>query len=199
MSEEIAALSKPENRRSWFALTVKPRHEKAAARNLSTKGWEEFLPLYRARRSWSDRIRVVELPLFPCYVFCRFDPADRFRVLNTPSVASIVRFNNMPAPVDDAAIDSIRTMIRSGLPVQPLAGLRGGRTVRIESGVLRGLQGTLAREKGLWRAVVNVELLHCCVAVEIDRDVLSATGIGKPAASGVSGSPVYPVSRRRAV
>ena len=61
---------------AWFALSVVPRKEKATAQALRSKGYEDFLPMYSMKRRWSDRMKVVEMPLFPGYVFCRFDPKE---------------------------------------------------------------------------------------------------------------------------
>jgi transcription antitermination factor NusG len=159
--------------RSWFALTVKPRHEKAAARNLHLRGLEDFLPLHRVRRSWSDRTQAVDLPLFPGYVFCRFSYPERLHALNTPCVKSIIGFGNTEIPVEDPEIAALQTLMASGLPVSPWPYLRIGETVRIERGALEGFRGALLREKNPWRIVVNVELLQRSVAVEVDRDLVS--------------------------
>lgn len=157
---------------AWFALTVRPRHEKSAATNLRLRGLEEFLPLQRIRRSWSDRTQPVDFPLFPGYVFCRFGYRDRMRALNTPGVRSIVGFGNTDIALRDSEIESIRTLLSSGLPVSPWPYLRAGETVLIESGALSGVQGTVLREKSPWRIVVNIELLQRSVSVEIDRELV---------------------------
>jgi len=156
----------------WFALTVRPRHEKAATTYLSRKGLEAYLPLYRARRRWSDRFREVELCLFPGYVFCRFPYAKRLDVLNVPSVHTIVGFGDQETPVSDEEIASIRTILASGAPVLPWDYLRVGERVRIVDGSLRDIEGILVREREACRVVVNVELLQRSVAVEIDRDLV---------------------------
>jgi transcription antitermination factor NusG len=158
---------------SWFALTVKPRHEKAAARNLRLRGLEDVLPLQRVRRPWSDRMQPVDLPIFPGYVFCRFSYAERLHALNTPGVTSIVGFGHEDAPIADAEIGALRALMASGWPLSPWPYLRIGEAVRIERGALEGVRGTLLREKNPWRIVVNVELLQRSVAVEIDRDLVS--------------------------
>jgi transcription antitermination factor NusG len=161
-----------EQRSSWFALTVKPRHEKTASQNLRLRGLEEFLPLQRVRRSWSDRKQVVDFPLFPGYVFCRFSYRERMQALNTPGVRSIVGFGATDIALNDSEIESIQTLLSSGLPVSPWPYLRAGETVVIEGGALSGVRGTVIREKNSWRVVVNVELLQRSVAVEIDRDLV---------------------------
>jgi transcription antitermination factor NusG len=154
----------------WFAVTVKPRHEKVAAGALRAKAFDEFLPLYRTRRRWSDRMKELELPLFAGYVFCRFAEHQRAQVLAAPGVRSIVGFGGKMAAVDEAEIGAIRTMMDSGHPVGPWPYLRAGQRVRIEAGPLRGVEGILLEAKGAWRVVVSVSLLQRSVAVEIERD-----------------------------
>src|SRR6266446_4384964 len=70
----------PEEGTLWYALHVRTRFEKVVARNLRGKGYEEFLPLYSRTNRWSDRVKEIELPLFPGYVFCRFNPHDRLPI-----------------------------------------------------------------------------------------------------------------------
>ena len=99
----------------WFALTVAPRKEKITAQTLRADGFEEFLPLYFSRRLWSDRIKKIEKPLFPGYVFCRFDLRLRQAVFKTPGVFSIVSLGKIPEPIRDSEISrsSIRLQIRA--------------------------------------------------------------------------------------
>jgi transcription antitermination factor NusG len=161
----------------WFALTVKPQHERAAAQALESKGLEFFLPLYRARRRWSDRVKELDLPLFPGYVFCRFESVDRTRILATPSVRSVVGFGRTPAPVAEEELNAVRSIIASGLPAGRWPFIKVGQTVRIEAGPLSGIEGILVQLKDACRVVVSVHLLQRSVAVEIDRDVLRPVGL----------------------
>jgi transcription antitermination factor NusG len=158
---------------SWYALNVKPRHERTASQNLREKGFEEFSPVYRSRRRWSDRMKELESCLFPGYIFCRFSYPERLQVLGTPGVKSIVGFARTPAPIPEIEIAAIRSMVMSGCPVGPWPYLRAGDLVRIEQGCLRGLSGSLVYEKDIWRVVVSVELLRRSVAVEIDREAVT--------------------------
>ncbi len=152
----------------WFALQVRTRHETGIASFLEAKGYEQFVPLYKLRKRWSDRIKVTEAPLFPGYLFCRFDPQYRLPVLKTPGVIQIVGYNRIPAPIDEIEINAIQTLIASGLPTQPWPFLAVGDHVRIESGSLRGLDGIVVKLKENHRLVVSVTLLRRSVAVEID-------------------------------
>lgn len=155
---------------SWFALTVKHQHERAVAGALGAKRLEALAPLYRARRRWSDREKEIELPLFAGYVFCRFPYAERVRVLTTPGVRNLVGFGGGPSPVENAEIEAIQSMMRSREPIRPWPYLRPGDRVRVERGPLRGLTGTLIRERDVYRLVIGIELLQRSIAAEVAPD-----------------------------
>jgi transcription antitermination factor NusG len=157
----------------WFALQIRTRHEMSVAEHLQGKSYEWFLPLYKTRRRWSDRVKEVSSPLFPGYLFCRFNPHDRLPILKTPGVTQIVGYNHVPVPVDEHEIEAIRRLIASGLPNFPCAFLQVGSKVRIETGALRGLEGMLTELKGKRRLVLSITLLQRSVAVEIDSDAVS--------------------------
>lgn len=156
------------NGQFWYAITVKPQHEKAVALAFQNRGWEQFLPLYRSRRLWSDRIMVLDLPLFPGYVFLRFGCHERTSVLRTPGVNAIVSFGAQPAAVDESELDSVRKLVASELPLSPWPFARVGQRVRIEGGPLAGAEGVVLRIKDSLRLVVSMSLLQRSVAVEID-------------------------------
>jgi transcription antitermination factor NusG len=153
----------------WFALQVRAKHEAMVASFLQGKGYEWFLPLCKTRRRWSDRVKQVDSPLFPGYLFCRFNPNDRLPILKTPGVTQIVGCNRIPIAVDEAEIDSIRSVVDAGLASQPCAFLPVGTKVRIEEGALRGIEGILTEVKGKRRLVLSVTLLQRSVAVELDQ------------------------------
>ena len=174
----------------WFALRIRSRCEKNVAAILKEKGFEVFLPLYRCRRRWSDRIKETEEPLFPGYLFCRFDLQKRLPILITPHVILIVGSGKMPVPVDDTEIAALQSIVDSGLQAWPWPFLRLGQTVRVLQGPLNGVEGTLVAFKTGHRLVVSVTLLQRSVAVEIDHDWVShmaskhdsASVVGFPAA-----------------
>ena len=125
--------------------------------------------MYWSRRRWSDRIKVLQLPLFAGYLFSRFDPTHRARILEIPGVVLIVGLGRTPLPVDTHEIEAIRLVVNSGQPVAPWSRLEIGHPVRIERGPLCGLQGVLLRFKGASHLILSVQLLQRGVAVEIDE------------------------------
>ena len=153
----------------WYAIQIQSRLGSLASATLRGKGYEEFLPLYRARHRWSDRNKELELPLFPGYLFCRFDVSDRLPILTTPGVIGLVGAGKTPIPVDEEEIDGIWAILRSGFAAQPWPFLRVGSKVCIERGPLAGLEGVIANTDNVYRLIVSVSLLQRSVAVEIDR------------------------------
>jgi transcription antitermination factor NusG len=152
----------------WYALSVKHQHEKAIEAALRHKGFDAFAPMYRSRRKWSDRTKEIELPLFSGYVFCRFAHEAKVNVLNTPAISRVVDFGGVPAAIPDAEIEAIRTIVNSDLPTRPWPNLKPGDRVRVERGPLRGVEGTLVKEKDALELVVSVELLQRAVAVHVE-------------------------------
>jgi transcription antitermination factor NusG len=164
---------------SWFAIRTKSQCEKMVSDALRYKGYDEFLPLYWSRRRWSDRIKVIQLPLFAGYLFCRFDLTSRNSILTTPGVSHIVGQGRVPLPVDPDELESIRLAVNSGQNIEPWRGLELGSKVRIESGPLRGIEGLLLRFKGSTHLIIGVQLLQRSVAVEVDESwVMPSTSSG---------------------
>ncbi len=159
----------PSYGRQWFAVQVKPRCEKICALSLRQKGYEEFLPLYKRMRQWSDRSKQIELPLFPGYIFCRMDPAIGARIVTTPGVIRIVGFGKNPVSIPDDEIATIKTVDSSGLSRHPWPSLHSGQRVRINEGPLCGIEGTFVSCKNHNRLVLSVPLLQQAIAVEVER------------------------------
>jgi len=142
---------------------------------LRHKGYDSFLPLYRRRRR-ADRRQEISIPVFPGYLFCRFDRDARLPILTTPGVLQIVGVGRRPIPVSEAEIASVSRLIESGLTAEPCPYFEVGQQVRVTDGPLRGITGVLAVVKNERRLVVCVSLLRRAVSVEIPSEwVLPAT------------------------
>jgi transcription antitermination factor NusG len=160
----------------WFALQVRTRWESSTAVLLSGKGYQTLLPTFKARKRWNGKLREVNAPLFPGYVFCQFEAQKRLPILVTPGVLAVVGRGRIPLPVDDAEISAIQTVVSSGFRAEPWPYLEVGQKIRIESDVLSGLEGILINFKGNHRIVVSVSLLRRSVALEIDRSCVRPVG-----------------------
>jgi transcription antitermination factor NusG len=115
---------------------------------------------------------LIDVPLFPGYVFARFNAAERRPILQVPGVVSVVAFGNEFISIDDKEIEAIRTILISGHQVAPWPYLRAGQRIRIRSGAMRGVEGLLLEMKSATRIIVSITLLQRSVAAEIDRDIV---------------------------
>ena len=154
----------------WFAVYTTPRHEKHVSEILAERQIETFLPLYKTTRQWQkSRPVVLELPLFPTYVFVRIARQARGSVLGMPGVLSIVGSSKESWPLPDFEIDALR----SGLlerKIEPHPYLVVGERVRIMAGVMTGVEGVLVRKKNDLRVVLSLDTIMRSVAVEVNAD-----------------------------
>jgi transcription antitermination factor NusG len=160
----------------WFALVVKPRFDKAVAQALESKGYETLVPVYKKYHKYGCRSKHFELPLFPGYVCCRFPVQARLPIVTTPGVIRVLGVRNGPIPLSDTEINSLQTAIKSQVPVQPFPFVNTGQRVRINRGVLAGVEGIVLALKGELRLVISITLLQRSVLLEIDRDQVSRGG-----------------------
>jgi transcription antitermination factor NusG len=156
--------------RHWFALHTRCRHEKQVAAQLQEKGIEMFLPLAREVRRWSDRRKLIEIPLFSCYVFVCLGLASRERsiAIQIPGALRLVGFQDGPAPIPLSEIQSIRKALAVAGNCSPYAFLKTGQKVRIRGGSLDGIEGILVGHQGERRLVISINLIQQSMAVVVE-------------------------------
>ena len=158
---------------AWFALSVAPRKEKATACTLRAKGYEDFLPMYAVKRQWSDRMKLVETPLFPGYVFSRFDPKVRLPILKIPTVIAVAGLGKTPQPVPDSEIEALQRVCESGIQPVPCPYLTVGAKVHLTQGPLAGVEGILSEINGT-SIVLSVGLLQRSISVKVEQEWIEA-------------------------
>lgn len=156
----------------WFALAVKPRHDKAVARTLDAKGFQTFVPLYKRQHRYAERCKYSELPLFPGYVFCRFNARTTLPILTTPGVTQILGAGNTPLALSETEIASLQTAMAAQVHAQPYPFVEVGQKVRINKGVLAGVEGIVVSVKQSLRLVLSITLVQRSVLLDIDQSDL---------------------------
>jgi transcription antitermination factor NusG len=158
--------------RRWFAVFTVPQNEKSVVLHLSLREIESFLPAYETVRVWKNRQRVKTiLPLFPTYLFVHINPRERVRVLESPGVLQIVGNGRESVPVADADIETLRASVTARL-VEPYRDLVIGEKVRVRSGILQGVEGTLVRRSGGDRFVLSFETINQHAAIQVSAEDL---------------------------
>ena len=154
----------------WYAIQTRARHEKRVAAELAYKGLAHYLPTINETHRWSDRRKVVEVPLFPCYAFVSLipDSHSRLAVLTIPGVLKFVGAHNSGLlPIPDSQIEDVRLLLKQQIPMDPYPFLKVGQRVRIRSGALNGMEGILIGKNGNSRLVVSVEAIERSLAISL--------------------------------
>jgi transcription antitermination factor NusG len=153
----------------WFAVQIKPRHEKKAACELEEKGIFVFLPLYKAVHQWSDRHQEVQLPLFPNYVFVRISESRNTRaaVLQTNGVRSFVGVRGKGICIPDEEIEAIQKILGEKVSFTSHPFLNIGQKVRIRGGSLDGVCGTVMANNPR-NLMVSIECIQRSLTISID-------------------------------
>jgi transcription antitermination factor NusG len=159
-----------EEERSWFAVQTRPRYEKKVSAELQEKGIKAFLPLNTAVHQWSDRRRVVHVPLFSGYVFVNIATslAARISVLRTNGVLNFVGVRNMGVPIPDYEIDAVRAIVEGQVAFEPYPYLKVGQRVCIRGGSLDGVSGVLSAVNGDQSLIISVNLIQRSIAMRIE-------------------------------
>ena len=154
----------------WYALRTRPRHEKKVALQLQTRQVETFLPLLVRLHRWSDRQKLVELPLFPGYAFVHMPSSnlERLRVLQTPGVLYFVAAGGCALPIPEKQIEDIQKALLNKVACWPHPFLRVGQRVRIRGGCLGGIEGILLSCNSDRSLLLSIEPISQSLRISIE-------------------------------
>ena len=161
----------PRLERRWYVLHTKSRHENVVDEGLKKKALDVFLPKIKVRSKRRDRRTMIQVPLFPGYVFIKTDlhPNSHLEIVKTAGAVRLIGSRRGPVPVPDETIDSLRIMVASDLPISTGARLRKGDRVLVVAGPFTGVNGTFMRYRGKGRVIVNIEALGQHAGVDVDE------------------------------
>ena len=158
-----------EIKKTWYAVYTKPRWEKKVAAVLLDKGIENYCPINKVTRQWSDRKKVVLEPVFKGYVFVRLEEDKKWEVKQVNGVLNFVYWLGKPAKIRDEEIDMIRKFLNEFDDVQVEAkGVVVKSEVRIKQGVMMNYHGVVVEVLGN-RAVVKIDALDIQLSAHFDK------------------------------
>ena len=148
---------------AWYALYTTPRAEKKVKERLDAQNIENYLPLHRTPRTWSDRIKMVDVPLFNSYIFVRCEEYMLFTLLKIYGVVKIVFYDGKPALIRDKEIDAIHEFIKLALE-RPLC---TGEEVEIIAGTMKRVSGKIQKIHKTY-ILLYIEAMNATIAVNTD-------------------------------
>lgn len=157
----------------WYVVYTRSQHEKKLQTDLKRLNIESYLPLVPSLRIWSDRVKKIETPLFPNYLFVRIGAREYSMVLDHPSVIDFIRYGSIPAEVDGKILVSVMAIVdsRMSFTVRETRMLRGDRVV-VTSGPLAGLEGVVRNECGHSCLIMEIAQINQSFFVKIDRGMV---------------------------
>jgi transcription antitermination factor NusG len=175
---ETAALSSAllEAQPRWYACYTRARHEKLVERQLRERAVESYLPTIRMLRQWKDRKKLINVVLFPSYVFARFPLGQLYTVLAVPGITTVVRSNGHPVVVPDDDLANVRRFAEVLSAVDGEATVRAfparGDHVCITSGPFCGIRGVVLEHRKRCRVLVGLQAIGWGAEVELDAELL---------------------------
>jgi len=154
----------------WYAAYTMPKFEKRIYGELIKRNVEAYLPVQQVFRQWSDRVKKIELPLFPNYIFVRNQQCNASRAIQTRGILRFVSFDGRPATISEENIAIIKKLESEELEVEP--NLVEGAAVRIIRGPLAGFQGKLFSKKGRSRFGVHIDSIGQSLSLEVPAQYL---------------------------
>ncbi|HOP85898.1 MAG TPA: transcriptional activator RfaH [Syntrophorhabdaceae bacterium] len=160
--------------KKWFVVNTKPKNEDRAAFNLLSGGIESLAPKLKLKKYKSDRFIYVIEPMFPGYIFAKFDPIEEFRIVKyTRGVKTIVHFGERIVPIHEELIEFIKSKLENGIATIQKKPLAKGNKIVIKDGPFKGLTGIFEREiDGKERATILLDAVQFAARMEIDIDLI---------------------------
>jgi transcriptional antiterminator RfaH len=154
----------------WHVLVTRSRHEKKSAQLLTSKGLEVYLPLQKVMRQWSDRKKLVDVPLFSGYIFIRYDESRRQEVLNVPGIVRFVRYDKQDATIPEDQVRAIRMAIDEDIEMD-VTELRftEGEEIRIISGPFRGVYGKIINYNSRKKIMISIDIIGKNIVIETGK------------------------------
>ena len=155
----------------WYVLHTRSRFETVVHDGLLKKTHDVFLPKVRVRSKRRDRKVMIDVPLFPGYVFVKSNlhPHHHIDIVKTVGAVRLIGNKQIPISVPDATIESLRIMVARDSKIETGSRFRKGDRVMVVSGPFTGIIGTFDRYRGVERVVVHIEALGQFASVEVDE------------------------------
>jgi transcription antitermination factor NusG len=171
--EQQFVVKEKELETKWYAVYTRPRFEKQILKGLREQGIEGYLPLIKTMRQWSDRKKMVEVPLFNSYVFVHINRSSYDKVLQTHGVVKYVTFEGKAATIPADQIDNLKIIVNSNEKVETTwESRRKGDEVVVTAGSLKGLKGELITDGDRKKVLVRIQGIDQNLIVEVHSSLI---------------------------
>jgi transcription antitermination factor NusG len=156
----------------WYAIYTRANAEKKLYNNLKENNIECYLPTRKVQKSWSDRKKWIEEPIFRCYIFVKVSYKEFFTALNTSGVVCYVSFGGKAQAIPESQINDIKTLLAQDEHEVTVSyeRIQKGVSVEVLYGSLRGIKGEVINISGQSRLLIRIDSLNCNLYANISRE-----------------------------
>lgn len=156
----------------WYVLHTKSKFEKVVTDSLLKKDIHAFLPTIMKLSKRKDRKKILEVPMFPGYLFVKSNilPKNHVNILKTTGAVRLLGSNKGPMPVNEASVESLRLFSKSKETISTGKGFKKGEEVVITDGPLAGAKGIYEKKAGKNRVIVQIDILGQYAFTEVEKD-----------------------------
>ncbi|BAV98069.1 transcription antitermination factor NusG [Lysobacter enzymogenes] len=158
----------------WLVLRTRCRHENVVEDSLQQKSIKAYLPRRSVVTRRQDKKAVVEMPLFPGYVFVQPSPEQYENIRYIRGSCGLVLQGTKPATMPEGDLQAVKRMVESGATLEVAPRVMPGQRVEVIAGPFAGVCGELVRVRSQEHLVINAHMLGSCVSVEVDADAIAA-------------------------
>jgi transcription elongation factor/antiterminator RfaH len=159
--------------RNWYVLYTMPNFERKVTCQLENQSIHAYLPVIKVEKAWSDRMKVVERPLFPNYVFVRTERSNLWQALAEKGVIRVLSNGKDPSAINDSVIDTIKKVTTNAYDVRNESTFAQGDLVTINNGPLKGISGRIVDLKGMMRLLITLRVLNQVISISVMSNQLT--------------------------
>jgi len=158
---------------NWYVVYTRPRWEKKISKILEIKGIENYCPLNKVSRQWSDRKKIILTPLFTGYLFVKLDDSKKWEIKNVDGILNFVYWLGKPALVRQNEIDNIKKFLSEFDHIEVVdTNIIEHAAVEVNAGVLMNYKGIVIDVLGS-KARVKIDSMGVTLCALIDKRHLS--------------------------
>jgi len=163
---------------NWYVATTMPRAEKKVGMRLTALGYENLVPMHKQLRTWSDRKKFVEMPLFSSYAFVHTTERLRSDTFKAGGIVRYLSLNGQPAILRPHEIERIKKLCDfEGDIIITGSATKVNDEVIINAGVLCGIRGILISDTGRAKVRISIPGLGCFAQIEIGREMVQKINV----------------------
>ncbi len=159
------------SRLRWYALYTRSRYEKRVHALFQESGIETYLPLLKTWRVWSDRKKLIEMPLLPSYIFVRADTSNYhtyYNILNTPGVVRFITFEGVAVAIPDRQIAVLQRLNNEGVDMECMGvSPEPGTPVKVVHGPMKGYEGEVVSIGNNQKLILRLDVIDKCITLNI--------------------------------